>query len=178
MSVGRALRLALYYGFARFLPRSDTRYTRWGSSARRLLCRGLFRSAGEGINVERGAWFGDGAQIEIGDRSGIGVDCALYGPVQIGADVMMGPEVLVFTANHRFDRLDLPMLDQGYDAPRTVVVGDDAWIGQRAILLPGVRIGRGAIVGAAAVVTRDVPDFAIVGGNPARVIGSRKPEMA
>ena len=173
MSPGRAARLLLYYGLARWLPASNTRFTRWAGTLRRLACRGLFRHAGAGINVERGAYFGDGSQIELGDRSGIGVDCELYGPVRIGRDVMMGPEVIVYTANHRFDRLDVPMRDQGHAAAEPVEIEDDVWIGARAILLPGVRIGRGAIVAAAAVVTKDVPAYAIVGGNPAQRIGSR-----
>lgn len=129
---------------------------------------------GVDVNIEHGAYFGDGSEIEIGDRSGIGVDCHVYGPVHIGRDVMMGPEVIVFTANHRHDRLDVPMLDQGHLDAQPVTIGDDVWIGQRAILLPGVRIGRGAIVAAGAVLTRDVPEYAIVGGNPARILRSRR----
>ena len=61
---------------------------------------------------------------------------------------------------------------QGYLKPQPVVIEDDVWIGARVIFLPGVRVGRGAIVGAGAVVTKDVPDYALVVGNPARVVGT------
>lgn len=178
MSPSRVLRLLLYYGLARHLPASNTRYTKWAQVARRAVCKGLFKRAGSAINVEHGAYFGDGSELEIGDRSGIGVDSFLYGPVRIGADVMMGPEVLIFTANHCFDRIDVPMRGQGHQPACEVVIEDDVWIGQRAILLPGVRVRRGAIIAAGAVVTRDVPAFSIVGGNPARVLRSRLDEPA
>ena len=85
----------------------------------------------------------------------------------------MGPEVVILGVNHRFDDCERPMIEQGYHDRKPVAIGDDVWIGTRAIILPGVRIGRGAIVAAGAVVTRDVNEFDIVGGNPARVIRSR-----
>jgi len=66
------------------------------------------------------------------------------------------------------------MWQQGYIPDEPVIIGDDVWIGTRAIIMPGVKISNGSIIGAAAVVTKDVPDFAIVGGVPARIIGSRK----
>ncbi len=173
MTPGRAIRLAAYYGFARWLPASNHRAGRWARLIRRWICRGVFKSCGREVNIERGAWFGDGSQLEIGDYSGIGVNCQVTGPVRIGRDVMMGPEVIILTRHHRFDRLDVPMWRQGSTEARPVIIGDDVWIGTRAIIMPGVHIGRGAILGAAAVVTKDVPDYAIAAGNPARVIRSR-----
>jgi maltose O-acetyltransferase len=137
-------------------------------------CRCLFKNCGKDINIEKGAYFSDGSQITIGDHSGIGVNCYLYGEIRIGNDVMMGPEVIVLTINHQFDRLDVPMRLQSYYPPKPVTIGDDVWIGTRVIILPGVTIGKGVIIGAGAVVTRDVPDYAIVGGNPANVIRYRK----
>lgn len=173
MKAGKLARLAAYYSVARHLPASNHRFGRPARKIREVICRGIFRKAGRGINVEKGAYFGDGSQIEIGDHSGIGVDCELFGPVTIGRDVMMGPEVIVLTRNHRWDRLDIPMREQGSQPEQAVIIGDDVWIGTRAIILPGVTIGRGAIVGAGAIVTKDVPEYAIVGGNPARIIRYR-----
>jgi maltose O-acetyltransferase len=93
--------------------------------------------------------------------------------VTIGEDVMMGPDVAIYALNHAFDDLTRPMLVQGHDSADPVKVGDDVWIGARAIILPGVEIGKGCIVGAGAVVTRSVPDYSVVAGNPAVVIRSR-----
>jgi maltose O-acetyltransferase len=86
---------------------------------------------------------------------------------------MVGPDVAFLSENHRFDDLERPMGAQGRterDPPR---IEDGAWIGLRATILPGRVVGRESIVAACAVVTRDVPPYAIVGGNPARVIGYR-----
>jgi maltose O-acetyltransferase len=140
---------------------------------RRCITKALFRRAGRNINIEKGAYFGDGSQIEIGDNSGIGVNCRACGPIKIGDNVMMGPEVIILTINHKYDRLDVPMLEQGHDLPEPVTIGDDVWIGTRAIILPGISVGKGAIIGAASMVTKDVPEYAVVCGNPAKVFKYR-----
>jgi maltose O-acetyltransferase len=100
------------------------------------------------------------------------VNSRVSGPLKIGNDVMIGPDVMIFTQNHRNDRLDIPMRLQT-DPKRQVVIEDDVWIAARVIVLPGVTIHKGAIVGAGAVVTKDVPEYAVVGGNPAKVIKYR-----
>jgi maltose O-acetyltransferase len=173
VTLGRIIRLGLYYGIARHLPASNHRIGQFARPIRAMLCRGLFKRSGRRINIEKGAYFGDGSDIEIGNDSGIGVNCEVYGPARIGSGVMMGPHVIVLTLNHRFDRCDIPMYRQGHAEASPVTISDDVWIGTRVIILPGVTIGRGAIIGAGAVVTKDVPEYAIVGGNPARVIRYR-----
>lgn len=167
--------LFFYYAFAIHLPVSNQLgpLGRWAKSWRAAACRRLFRRAGRNINVEHGARFGRGHAIEIGDNSGIGVNCQIPANIIIGRDVMMGPEVLIILQNHRFDDLHAPMWRQGYRPAASVVIEDDVWLGARAIVLPGVRIGTGAIVAAGAVVTKDVPPYAICGGNPARIIRYR-----
>ena len=174
MKLMRILRLTVYYCFARHLPGSDGRFGRWARPLRRCVTKLLFKRAGRNINIEKGAYFGDGSQIEIGDNSGIGVNCRVCGPVKIGDNVMMGPEVIVLTVSHKYDRLDIPMLEQGHKEPEPVIIGDDVWIGTRAIILPGISVGKGAIIGASAVVTKDVPEYAVVCGNPAKIIKYRK----
>lgn len=87
---------------------------------------------------------------------------------------MMGPDVVILSGGHVFDRIDLPMRLQGGKKTLTTVIGNDVWIGTRAIIMPGVRIGNGVIIGAGAVVTKDIPDYAIVGGIPARILKYRK----
>lgn len=117
--------------------------------------------------------FGSGRGLVIGHRSSLGVNAQVLGPLTIGDNVMMGPDVVILTNNHRIDDLEQPMINQGLDSIAPVTIEDDVWIGVRAILLPGVAIGRGAVVAAGAVVASDVPRNAIVGGVPAKVIRYR-----
>ncbi|MCR4437147.1 MAG: CatB-related O-acetyltransferase [Clostridiales bacterium] len=166
--------LILYYLVACRLPGSDWPYSLGAKHIRAFLCRRIFRRAGKGINIERGAFFGSGRDIEIGDYSGLGLNCRVSGPLTIGDNVMMGPDVLIYTQNHNFGSTQIPMIKQGNSERRKVTIGNDVWIAARVIILSGVTIGDGAVIGAGAVVTKDVPPYAVVGGNPARVIKYRK----
>ena len=94
------------------------------------------------------------------------------GGLRIGNHVMIGPHVGIYTSNHVFDRMDQPMQCQGIRTS-SVLIDSDVWIGSHAVILAGVRIGKGAVVAAGAVVTREVPPGAVVGGVPARVIKTR-----
>jgi len=172
MRLSRVPLLLLYYGMAARLPASSHKMGRW-ARPRRWICSPLFRHAGRNINVEKGAFFGSGEGVAIGDNSSLGVNAQILGPVTIGRDVMMGPDVIILTNQHHFERVDVPMIRQGLAEQRPVTIGDDVWIGARVIIQPGVSIGRGAVLGAGAVVTRDVPEYAIVGGVPAKVIRYR-----
>lgn len=167
-------RLVVYHFLAKHLPSSDQRLGKWARPIRRAICTPLFKAAGKNINVEKGAFFGNGSEIEIGDNSGLGINSKIYGPVKIGKNVMMGVDVLIFTSNHKIDRTDVPMIEQGMTSISPVEIGDDVWIGARAIILAGVKIGTGAVIGAGAVVTKNVEAFSSVGGNPARLIRFRK----
>jgi len=119
-------------------------------------------------------WFyGPGAMrrngLRIGDRCRINRNCCLdsRGSLTIGNDVSVSPDVTILTASHHCNDASFA-LTHG-----PVVIEDHAWIGTRALILPGVRVGRGAVVGAGAVVTKDVAPLTVVGGNPAKPIGQR-----
>lgn len=171
-SIIRNICTGLYYIIARHLPASDMPYSLGAKTIRGFLCKQIFKKSASNINIEHGAYFGSGKDLEIGSNSGIGLNCRVYGPLKIGNDVMMGPDVMIFTQNHETIRLDIPMRLQ--TAPKLPVsIGNDVWIGARAIILPGKTIGNGVIIGAGAVVTKDVPDYAIIGGNPAKIIKFR-----
>lgn len=81
---------------------------------------------------------------------------------------------MIFHGDHEMSRRDIPMRLQGDSVSKPVVIGDDVWIGARSIILKGVHIGKGAVIAAGAVVTKDVPEYAIVGGVPAKVIKYRE----
>lgn len=132
----------------------------------------LFDYCGSNVNIEKGADFGTGKGISLGDYSGIGVNCKVRGPLTIGKNVMMGPNVNILTHSHNFDRTDIPMCKQGGNF-KSVTIGNDVWIGMNTLILPGVHIGNGVIIGAGAVVTKDIPDYVVVGGVPAKIIKNR-----
>lgn len=113
-------------------------------------------------------------RLAIGDFSSFngGVIFGLTCDLTIGHHVMVADNVSFRTADHEFSDLAVPMIDQG-ERPLPIVVGDDVWIGANATILRGVTVGRGAIIAAHAVVMKDVQPYEIVGGVPARAIGSR-----
>lgn len=167
--------LFLYYGAAYFLP--DWNFP-GGAIYRRIrgsLCRRFFAAAGSNINIESHVFVADGRYVYIGSHSGFGTGSRVYG-VQMGENVIVGPHVVFLKDNHRYGDIHRPIGEQGNTAASLPIIEDWAWIGERAIILPGRRVGRGAIVGAGAVVTRDVEPFVIVAGNPARPIGHRQKE--
>lgn len=168
-----ALSYILYYFIARHLPSTYAPYALFSGKWRTSLARRMFSKCGKGVNIEHGAFFGSGRDIEIGDNSALGIDSRVSGPLSIGNDVMMGPNVSIFTQNHETENIYKPMRLQ--TAPKEkVTVGNDCWIGANCVILPGVTIGNGVIIGAGAVVTRDVPDLAVVGGVPAKIIKMRE----
>lgn len=163
----------LYSLIAKYLPRSSRPLGFIGKRARGVLCKRLFRAAGRDINIERGADFGSGRTIVIGNRSGIGIDCILAGEIEIGDDVMMGPRCYLVARNHEFKDTSRPMNQQGYSSPRPIIIENDVWIGACVVITGGVVVGTGSILAAGAVVTKSVEPLSIVGGNPARQIGKR-----
>lgn len=172
--IRRLFALSLYYGVAIRLPGRGplAGLFRW---LRQELARAFLDACGERVNIAPDVHLSSGTNVRIGNRSGVGRGCRIYGGLIMGDEVMIGPDVAFLSENHRFDRLDQPIGWQGTTERAAPRIEDGAWIGLRATILPGRVIGEGAIVAAAAVVTRDVAPFTIVGGNPAAVIGSRRP---
>lgn len=171
--ISYGLSYVLYYFIARHLPSTYAPYSFGSGNLRRFLCKRMFEKVGCNVNIEHGAFFGGGKEIEIGNNSAIGLNARISGPLKIGDDVMMGPNVSIFTQNHETENIYKPMRLQ--TAPKEkVTIGNDCWIGANAVILPGVTIGNGVIVGAGAVVTKNVPDYAVVGGVPAKIIKMRE----
>lgn len=124
-------------------------------------CTGVIRNLGEGL--------------VIGNNVGIAQNCFIQvrGKVIIKDNVILGPGVSIFSENHVFENPELPVSVQG-ETRIGVVIEEGVWIGTRATILDGVTIGKNSVVAAGAVVNKDVPDYAIVGGVPAKIIKLRK----
>jgi acetyltransferase-like isoleucine patch superfamily enzyme len=132
--------------------------------------RGKKFTLGQGCQV----WFP--WHMKIGEYSHISRNCQIEvykpGDVELGNYVMIGPYSIITTVTHNFDKFDIPIKLQGMSSTR-IVIEDNVWIGAHVVILPGVRIHSGSIVGAGAVVTKDVAANSIVGGIPAKVVGWR-----
>ena len=165
--------LCLYYSIGRYLPKTKT-FFNIGGVVRYNLCKHIFKSCGKHVNIERGAWFGTGANVEIGDYSGIGINAHIPRDTIIGKYVMMGPNCYILDNNHRFDDVDKPMYFQGHVTRSTTIIEDDVWIGRCVSMTPGRHISKGTIIGMNCLLTKDFPEYSIVGGNPSKLIRSRK----
>lgn len=174
----RTFWLIVYYGFARHLPKSNrpvlSRFSGW---LRSKCAKHLFAECKGGVNLEQGAYIGNGKNFHFFLGSGcIGKDFVCHNRiVTVHGGLLMGEGILFQGGGHSFSNPDVPIGSEGNLPDSPLEIGDDVWIGARAIILPGcARIGAHSIIGAGAVVTHDVPDYAIVGGNPAKIIRMRK----
>jgi maltose O-acetyltransferase len=129
----------------------------------------LLGHIGQNSIIEPPFYCSYGQNIHIGDHVYLNVLCTILdcNEVHLGHHVMIGPNVQIYTAAHH---LQAEARNQGLEIAKPIVIEDNVWIGGGAIPLPGVRIGRNAVVGAGAVVSRNVPASTVVAGNPARVI--------
>lgn len=168
----RKLGALLYAVVGTHLPPSWSSLKLGQTAVRRLCGKLMLAECGKGVNIEPKALFSP--KLSLGDRSGIGIQAKIYGETHIGSCVMMGSDVTIITRNHRIDRTDVPMMDQGFEPEQPVWIGNDVWIGDRVTILPGVRVGDGSVLAAGAVVTKDVPPYAVVAGVPARVLRYRR----
>lgn len=174
LRVAQLLALALYYACFRYLPSgSSWLFGKFFRYLRYQCCRHIFLECGRNVNVERGAYFASGSHLRIGNNSGIGINCHVPSDIIIGENVMMGPNCYIFSANHAFNRIDIPMIEQGFNAPKKTIIENDVWIGRGVVFTPGRKVAHGTVVGAGCVLTKDFPEFSVIGGNPSRMIKSR-----
>lgn len=161
-----------YNAFLKNFPSSNSA-SALGCKLRLLFLRPLFAHAGKMVNIQAGVMMGPLRNISIGDNSGIGRDSILIAsaPIEIGRDVMIGPQLIVYTANHETKRA-VPMIKQPM-VYNPVKIGNDVWIGARVTILPGVEIGEGSVIAAGSVVTKSIEPYTIAGGVPAKKIKER-----
>lgn len=138
-----------------------------------------FKSLGKRLTVSDTTSFFKRHSIETGDYVFLGADLHLRANVKIGHFVMIASRVAIVGGDHRFDLVGIPARFTGRAGMEDLltVIEDDVWVGYGAIIMAGVRIGRGAIIGAGSVVTKDVPAYAIAAGVPARVLRYRFTEQ-
>lgn len=135
---------------------------------------------GSGVFVGSDSWLQvvgpeDGpVALSIGDGSSIAGHCVLsaVAGVHLGERVLVARGAYIADHGHAFSDPGRAVLDQGIDHVARVEIADGAWLGENVVVCPGVRVGRGAVIGANSVVTRDVPDHAVAAGAPARVVRS------
>lgn len=115
----------------------------------------------------------DKCQLFIGKNTNIGPFCHISGVlnrIEIGESVLMSPRVFITSSNHRYTDVETPIMNQGYTSNGDVRIGDGCWLGIGCCILSGVSIGKNSVIGANSVVTRDIPEYAIATGIPAKVI--------
>ncbi|GCE51246.1 maltose O-acetyltransferase [Thermosporothrix hazakensis] len=139
------------------------------SKTRQALLRQLLGSMGENCYIEPPFRCDYGYTIHVGENFYANYDCVILDtcPVTIGKNCMLGPGVHIYTATHPVEAHERI---KGLEYGKPVTIGDNVWIGGRAIIMPGVTIGDNAVIAAGAVVTKDVPGNVVVGGNPAKII--------
>jgi len=174
---------------------------RLGCFLRYAVYRRRFKSCGNNIHISHSVFFKGFENIEIGDdiwlgpynsifaesnigeaKIKIGNHISLNSNVMINADVkgeiiiednvLIGPNVVIRASGHRYEDIDMPIRKQGHHKGR-IIIKEDVWIGANVVILPNVTIGQGAVIGAGAVVTKDVESYSIVAGVPAKKIKSR-----
>jgi len=181
IAIGLAIPCACLYWMGSFVVSSERAFPGWsqamsllpgltGIYLRRAFYRLTLTHCGKGSVVSFGTVFSH-PSVQIGRSAYIGVFCCI-GDVNLEDDVLIGSHVTIMNGNrqHGIDRMDIPVREQPGQWPK-VTVGRDSWIGDRSVVMADV--GQHCVVGAGAVVTRPVPDYAIVVGVPARIIGWR-----
>lgn len=158
----------LAYGYNHLVGRMPSRLIR------RLYLGCYLRQIGKKTNVQMNCKFLNGRRISFGNGNVINFGCLLDGRrfnIRFGDNISIGPEATILSLGHD------PQSSSFEDIGGDVVIGDRVWIGYRALVMPGVNIGEGAVVAAGAVVTKDVEPYTIVAGIPAKVIGKRNTEL-
>jgi acetyltransferase-like isoleucine patch superfamily enzyme len=133
-------------------------------------------SIGDHSTIEDFATVNNGVgAVIIGDRTRIGLGCVLIGPVTVGNDVMFAQNIVVSGLNHGYQEIKMPPSLQPVET-KPITIKDEVWIGANAVLTAGITVGKHAVIAAGSIVTKDVPDYSIAAGNPARILKKYNPE--
>jgi len=160
----------LYISIFRFTPEDYRPYSIFFPVLRSWLVGKFLIKCGKNIRVKHNADIS--LNITIGDNSEFGTRCMVQSNVEIGSNVIMGPDIKIYARNHKFNRTDIPIRNQGKEFLKTII-GDDVWISANSVITAGVNVGNHVVIAAGSVVTKDVPDYAVIGGVPAKIIKYR-----
>ena len=160
---------------------TDIPFTNWRlhfKSTMIKLCKKKFYYFGVDAEFRFGAYAVGCSKISIGDRVIIRPNTMLFAEtdedinltIKIENDVMIGAGVHIYINNHKFERLDIPLIEQGYTKCKPVLLKKGCWLGANVIVLSGVTIGANSVIGAGSVVTKSIPDGVVAAGNPAKII--------
>lgn len=129
----------------------------------------LLGKTGKNITIEPSFKVDYGYNIYVGENFYSNYDCTILdvSEVRIGDNCMIAPGVHIYTATHPLDPTER---NSGKELAKPIKIGDNVWIGGRAVINPGVKVGNNVVVGSGSVVTKDVPDNVVIGGNPARIL--------
>jgi acetyltransferase-like isoleucine patch superfamily enzyme len=135
---------------------------------------------GNGIVVQKDCWLNiaynnpdSPIMIDIGEGTNIGRRCTISAAnrIVIGKNVLLAPNVFIADTNHKYQHVDIPIMHQGITTHSDqVCVGDNTWIGINSVIVGNIRIGTHCVIGANAVVTKDLPDYCVAVGNPCRIV--------
>lgn len=154
---------------ARRLTRLYNQTLETDDSLRAELLKEIFGSIGANINIEPPFRCDYGYNIHVGENFYANYDCVLLDvcEIRIGDNCMLAPGVHIYTATHPLNPTER-VSGAEYGIP--IIIGDNVWIGGRAVINPGVKIGNNVVIASGSVVTKDIPDNVVVGGNPAKII--------
>ena len=171
ISLRRKIIFLIYILFFKQTPEDYRPYAMFFPNMRSWLVKNFMKKCGRSPRVKKGAEISPNATL--GSYSELGTNSLIQANVHIGDHVIMGPDVKIYSRNHKYDSLDMPIQAQGKNYFETHI-GNDVWLGANVIVMAGCTIGNHVIVAAGAVVTKDVPDYAIVGGVPGKIIKFRR----
>ncbi|PHR13739.1 MAG: transferase [Aequorivita sp.] len=169
----KKLALVIYYGIISHLPHS--RYISLTRNIRVWYVSKVLKFIPDRKNsfIENNVYFSNGKNLKIGTGCQINENVFIQG-AYIGNNVLIAPNVSILSMSHNYQNTEIPMVFQGETLPNPPTIEDDVWLGRNVVVMPGITIGTGSIIGAGAVVTKNVAPFSIMGGVPAKLIKSRK----
>ncbi len=156
---------------ARLLYREYNLSSQFETDKKRSILKKLLGRFGENLEIIPPFYCDYGFNISFGSNVFLNMNCCILDvvPIKVGDDVMFGPNVQIYGATHP---LDSKTRLTGLESGKKIIIENDVWIGGGAIICPGVTIGKGAVIAAGAVVVKNVTEYVLVGGNPAKIIKS------